>query len=188
MFNLTQYMRVSHGYSTIDGIECGDRDAMRKGLSSLIILPAWWIWKHRNSCTFDGDRPSVSHLCSTIKDEARLWAMAGAAGDRAEGVGGGGDWPPFAGDAFAEYSSSVFAELGGWSDGLGAGAGELPPLDLPAASASGPVPMARSDEIMPAASGEPAGAASSCSSGDGAISLRGSMGGRCRARPKQIYR
>ncbi|VAI36924.1 unnamed protein product [Triticum turgidum subsp. durum] len=94
--------------------------------------------------------------------------MAGAAGDRAEGVGGGGDGPPFAGDAFAEYSSSVFAELGGWSDGLGAGAGELPPLDLPAASASGPVPMARSDEIMPAASGEPAGAASSCSSGDGA--------------------
>uniref|UniRef100_A0A453KVK7 Reverse transcriptase zinc-binding domain-containing protein n=1 Tax=Aegilops tauschii subsp. strangulata TaxID=200361 RepID=A0A453KVK7_AEGTS len=55
------------------------RAATRKGLSSLIILIAWWIWKHRNSCTFDGDRPPVSHLCSTIKDEARLWAQAGAA-------------------------------------------------------------------------------------------------------------
>lgn len=85
--------------------------------------------------------------------------MAGAAGERPEGVDGGGDWPPFAGDAFAEYSSSVFADLGGWSDGLGAGAGDLPPLDLPAASASAPV-LERS--------GEPAGAASSCSSGDGA--------------------
>ncbi|XP_020173159.1 probable WRKY transcription factor 57 isoform X2 [Aegilops tauschii subsp. strangulata] len=94
--------------------------------------------------------------------------MAGAAGDGPEGVGGGGDWPPFAGDAFAEYSSSVFADLGGWPDGLGAGAGDLPPLDLPAPSPSAQVQLAPSDEIMPAASGEPAGAASSCSSGDGA--------------------
>lgn len=40
----------------------------RKGLASLIILTAWWIWKHRNGCIFDGDRPSVSHLTTTIKD------------------------------------------------------------------------------------------------------------------------
>uniref|UniRef100_A0A8I6Y6C3 WRKY domain-containing protein n=1 Tax=Hordeum vulgare subsp. vulgare TaxID=112509 RepID=A0A8I6Y6C3_HORVV len=86
--------------------------------------------------------------------------MAGAAGERPEGVGGGGDWPPFAGDAFAEYSSSVFAELGGWPDGLGAGTGELQSLDLPEASASASVPLARPDEMLPAAS--------SCSSGDGA--------------------
>lgn len=38
---------------------------------TLIILTAWWIWKHRNGCIFEGDRPSVSHLSATIKDEAR---------------------------------------------------------------------------------------------------------------------
>ncbi|CAM0876324.1 unnamed protein product [Alopecurus aequalis] len=81
--------------------------------------------------------------------------MAGAAGDRPEGVGGSGvgdDWP-FAGEAFADYSSAVFAELGGWPGGLGAGDGDPPALDLPGLTA-------RSDE-MPA----DAGAASSSSSG-----------------------
>lgn len=52
----------------------------RKGLASIIILTAWWIWKHRNGCTFDHDRPSVSHLITNIKEEARLWAKAGATG------------------------------------------------------------------------------------------------------------
>ena len=82
--------------------------------------------------------------------------MAGAAGDRPEGVSGGGDGWPFSGDAFAEYSSAVFAELGGWP---GTGAGALSALDLSPT-------LARSEE-MPAASGEAAGASSS-SSGDGA--------------------
>jgi hypothetical protein len=31
----------------------------RKGLNSLIILVAWEIWKHRNSCVFDNKRPSI---------------------------------------------------------------------------------------------------------------------------------
>lgn len=52
----------------------------RKGLSSLIILTAWWLWKHRNGCIFDGDRPSITLISDTIKDEARLWAKAGATG------------------------------------------------------------------------------------------------------------
>jgi hypothetical protein len=30
-----------------------------KGLNSLIILVAWEIWKHRNTCVFDNKRPSV---------------------------------------------------------------------------------------------------------------------------------
>ncbi|CAL4936065.1 unnamed protein product [Urochloa decumbens] len=92
--------------------------------------------------------------------------MAGAAGgSRDDGVGG--DWP-FAGaaDAFAEYSSSVFAELG-WPDGLAEGAGELPVLDLPEAAA---VPPAE-ETMAPARSGD--AAASSSSSGDGAAAGSG---------------
>ncbi|XP_062212467.1 probable WRKY transcription factor 57 [Phragmites australis] len=89
--------------------------------------------------------------------------MAGAAGDRPEGAGSG-DWPFPGADAFTEYSS-VFAELG-WPGGLGAGAGELPVLDLPEAAAPRAV-VARPEEIVePDGSGD-AGASSS-SSGDGA--------------------
>jgi hypothetical protein len=96
--------------------------------------------------------------------------MAGAAGDSADGVGGG-DWP-FAGvggDAFAAEYSSVFAELG-WPGGL---AGELPVLDLPEASAAAAAaappaevtPPAAEVMAAPARSGD--AAASSSSSGDG---------------------
>lgn len=91
--------------------------------------------------------------------------MAGAAGDRAEGVGAA-DWPFGDADALAEYSS-VFAELG-WPGGLAAGAGELPVLDLPEAAAPLPAQqrsMEISEEAAPARSGD-AGASSS-SSGDG---------------------
>ena len=54
--------------------------SMRKGISSLIILTAWWIWKQRNACIFDGATPSITFTSDTIKDEARLWAKAGATG------------------------------------------------------------------------------------------------------------
>lgn len=61
----------------------GSPRGLRRGLSSLVLLTAWWIWKQRNACVFDNDRASVSHLSSTIKDEARSWARAGAHGIRA---------------------------------------------------------------------------------------------------------
>ncbi|XP_071676698.1 uncharacterized protein [Lolium perenne] len=51
---------------------------LRKGPSSLIMLTAWWIWKHRNAAVFDNAHPSVTSLLSDIKDEARQWADAGA--------------------------------------------------------------------------------------------------------------
>ncbi|XP_073367977.1 uncharacterized protein [Aegilops tauschii subsp. strangulata] len=54
--------------------------SMRNGLSSLIILSAWWIWKHHNTCIFEGARPSITFTSNTIKDEAHLWAKAGATG------------------------------------------------------------------------------------------------------------
>ncbi|KAE8786586.1 Importin subunit alpha-1b [Hordeum vulgare] len=61
---------------------CLDRSPapVRKGLSSLIILTAWWLWKHRNACIFDRATPSLTLVSDTIKDEARLWAKAGAKG------------------------------------------------------------------------------------------------------------
>ncbi|XP_073357956.1 uncharacterized protein [Aegilops tauschii subsp. strangulata] len=61
---------------------CIDRSPapVRKGLSSLIILTAWWLWKHRNACIFDRATPSLTLVSDTIKDEARLWEKAGAKG------------------------------------------------------------------------------------------------------------
>jgi hypothetical protein len=55
---------------------------LRKGTSSLIMLMAWWIWKHRNAAVFDNVRPSVTSLLGDIKAEARQWADAGARGLR----------------------------------------------------------------------------------------------------------
>ncbi|KAL6636883.1 hypothetical protein ACP70R_024455 [Stipagrostis hirtigluma subsp. patula] len=91
--------------------------------------------------------------------------MAGAAGDsRPERDG---DWPFGDGDAFADYSSAVFAELG-WPAGLAAGGGELMPvLDLPDAAPPPAETTLPEEEPAPARSAD-GGGASSSSSGDGA--------------------
>jgi hypothetical protein len=49
-----------------------------KGLNSLISLTAWSIWKHRNDAFFNDHRSSTDEPVRTIKEEARLWAKAGA--------------------------------------------------------------------------------------------------------------
>ena len=51
-----------------------------KGTSSVIMLTAWWMWKHRNAAVFGNSRPSFGALVETIKVEARLWVAAGARG------------------------------------------------------------------------------------------------------------
>jgi hypothetical protein len=51
---------------------------IRKGLNSLIILVAWEVWKHCNSCVFEGARPSIQILLQTVANESSLWWMAGA--------------------------------------------------------------------------------------------------------------
>ena len=56
---------------------------MHKGLTSAALLVPWMIWKHRNGCVFEGATPSVTSLTARIKDEAALWARAGALGLRA---------------------------------------------------------------------------------------------------------
>uniref|UniRef100_C6JRM6 Reverse transcriptase zinc-binding domain-containing protein n=1 Tax=Sorghum bicolor TaxID=4558 RepID=C6JRM6_SORBI len=51
---------------------------IRKGLNSLIILVAWEIWKHRNSCVFDNKRPNIQEVFRAISSEEELWCSAGA--------------------------------------------------------------------------------------------------------------
>uniref|UniRef100_A0A453HE53 Reverse transcriptase zinc-binding domain-containing protein n=1 Tax=Aegilops tauschii subsp. strangulata TaxID=200361 RepID=A0A453HE53_AEGTS len=53
---------------------------LRKGLNSIVALTAWSIWKHRNAAIFENRRPSTEDLILSIKDDARLWAKAGARG------------------------------------------------------------------------------------------------------------
>jgi hypothetical protein len=55
---------------------------MRKGLVSATLLMAWMIWKQRNACLFDKERPSVPQLNAKIRDKAVLWARAWALGLR----------------------------------------------------------------------------------------------------------
>jgi hypothetical protein len=54
--------------------------AARKGISSAIMLTAWWLWKRRNAIIFDGARPDLHGLVDTIKADAKSWVIAGASG------------------------------------------------------------------------------------------------------------
>jgi hypothetical protein len=51
---------------------------MHKGLNFLIILVAWELWKHMNTCVFDGACPEVQSLLYFVAEEGSLWCMAGA--------------------------------------------------------------------------------------------------------------
>ena len=52
----------------------------KKGLNSLVILGAWILWNHRNSCVFDGAAPSLAGVLRLALEECRLWVVAGARG------------------------------------------------------------------------------------------------------------
>ncbi|GJN33672.1 hypothetical protein PR202_gb22293 [Eleusine coracana subsp. coracana] len=54
------------------------RKEHRKGLNSLIITSAWLIWKQRNACVFEGASSSISEVMRTLKDEYKMWCLAGA--------------------------------------------------------------------------------------------------------------
>ncbi|GJN38466.1 hypothetical protein PR202_gb27506 [Eleusine coracana subsp. coracana] len=53
----------------------------------MIIMCAWVIWKHRNSCIFEGASPNMNELIRTFKHEQHWWCFAGARGLRALGLG-----------------------------------------------------------------------------------------------------
>jgi hypothetical protein len=56
--------------------------ALRKALGSVMLLVPWMIWKHRNTCVFDRERPLASYVIHQIKDAIAVWAKAGAKGLR----------------------------------------------------------------------------------------------------------
>jgi hypothetical protein len=56
------------------------QEHLRSGFNSLVILGAWVIWKHRNSCVFNGAAPSVQAALLVAREEVLLWSMAGAKG------------------------------------------------------------------------------------------------------------
>ena len=55
-------------------------DMARKGINSLVILGAWTLWRHRNSCVFDGAAPSVAGALAVAEDDRRSWSLVGARG------------------------------------------------------------------------------------------------------------
>jgi len=52
----------------------------KKGFNYLIILGAWILWKHWNTCVFDGSAPNLQRTLLDFKDERKLWLAAGAKG------------------------------------------------------------------------------------------------------------
>ncbi|GJN18629.1 hypothetical protein PR202_gb05805 [Eleusine coracana subsp. coracana] len=59
----------------------------RKGINTLIILTTWFLWKHRNSCVFEGSNPSIAALLHHLNEEHHLWCLARARGLRRIGLG-----------------------------------------------------------------------------------------------------
>ena len=53
---------------------------LRKGFNSLCILGAWTLWKHMNTCVFDGGSPYLQQALQTFKDDFQLWQISGAKG------------------------------------------------------------------------------------------------------------
>uniref|UniRef100_A0A0A9C7Z3 Uncharacterized protein n=1 Tax=Arundo donax TaxID=35708 RepID=A0A0A9C7Z3_ARUDO len=51
-----------------------------QGLNSLVVLGAWFLWKHRNQCIFDGASPNVAEVLRLASEEMQIWGMARARG------------------------------------------------------------------------------------------------------------
>jgi hypothetical protein len=54
------------------------QEAPKKALRTLILLVAWEIWTERNRRTFQQKELSTTSLLAKIKEEAKIWALAGA--------------------------------------------------------------------------------------------------------------
>jgi hypothetical protein len=62
------------------GLSAATSGLTQKGLNSLIVLGAWIIWNHHNSCVFDRAIPNIAETFKLAGDERRRWTMAGARG------------------------------------------------------------------------------------------------------------
>uniref|UniRef100_A0A0A9BUB0 Reverse transcriptase zinc-binding domain-containing protein n=1 Tax=Arundo donax TaxID=35708 RepID=A0A0A9BUB0_ARUDO len=56
----------------------GQAGVAQKALQSLVILVTWELWNERNARVFRHKELPVNSLVAKIKEEARIWAVAGA--------------------------------------------------------------------------------------------------------------
>jgi hypothetical protein len=52
----------------------------KKGLSSLIILGAWTLWRHHNDCVFNGSAPRIATALAMAGEQIVAWNMADTKG------------------------------------------------------------------------------------------------------------
>ena len=71
---------ISHFFDWWDRVSSATSDIILQGINSLIILGAWTVWTHRNSCVFDGAAPDIARALIIAGEERKLWSMAGARG------------------------------------------------------------------------------------------------------------
>jgi hypothetical protein len=50
---------------------------LRRGSDSAVLLASWWIWKERNSCTFDNSSSTVQQVTWLVLDEMDGWINTG---------------------------------------------------------------------------------------------------------------
>jgi hypothetical protein len=50
----------------------------RRGITSVIIMEAWYLWLHRNKAIFDGVRPSISGIKRVFLNELECLGLVGA--------------------------------------------------------------------------------------------------------------
>lgn len=55
-----------------------DRGPPRKALASMLMLVSWELWNERNARVFRNVATTVTMVTARIKEEARIWAIAGA--------------------------------------------------------------------------------------------------------------
>ena len=49
-----------------------------QNMQAMPLFPVWEVWRHCNSCVFEGVLPDIQVLLLTISEEGTLWCMAGA--------------------------------------------------------------------------------------------------------------